>query len=615
MRQIKIDHVVIRFAGDSGDGMQLAGNRFTHEVAVAGNDFSVLPNYPAEIRAPQGTVAGVSSFQIHFADFHTFTPGDRPDVLVAMNPAALKANVPDLAPGGIIIADEDEFTDRAMAKVGYTENPLVDGSLERFQIFSLPLTKRASEAAAGFGLKRKEAARTKNFYAVGLLSWLYDRPVDITRSFIEGKFAKSDVVRDANLAAFNAGYAYGETAELFPNRYQVPAARPAPGTYRQVSGNRALAYGLMAAAAKADMPLFLGAYPITPASDILHILAAAKSQEVYTFQAEDEIAAAGAALGASFAGSLGATVTSGPGLDLKTETLGLAVMLELPMVIVDVQRGGPATGLPTKTEQSDLLAAVFGRHGEAPLPVLAAFTPSDCFDTAIEAARIAVKYRTPVILLSDGYLANGAEPWRIPSLADIPEIDPAFTTEPNGPDGQYLPYERDENLARAWAVPGADGLQHRVGGLEKALRTGNVSYDPDNHERMTDIRQAKVDMVAQDYPPLEVDDPTGDAEVLLMGWGSSHGAVQTAALFVRREGLKVATLNLKHLNPLPNDLGPILARYRRVVVAELNSGQLAWLLRAKYLVDAEPYTQVRGLPLAYRELAAKITEVIEEVRR
>jgi 2-oxoglutarate ferredoxin oxidoreductase subunit alpha len=557
----------------------------------------------------------VSSFQIHFAGFHTFTPGDRPDVLVAMNPAALKANVADLDKGGIIIADEDEFTQRALAKVGYEGNPLTDGSLDNFQLFSLPLSKRATEAATPFGLKRKDAARTKNFYAVGLLSWLFDRPVNITKEYIEGKFSKDEAVRDANLAAFTAGYNFGETAELFPNRYFIPPAHPGVGTYRQVSGNRALAYGLMAGAATAGLPLFLGAYPITPASDVLHVLATAKTQGVVSFQAEDEIAAAGAALGASFAGSLGVTVTSGPGLDLKTETIGLAIMLELPLIICDVQRGGPATGLPTKTEQSDLLAAVFGRHGEAPLPVLAALTPSDCFDTAVEAAAIAVKYRTPVIVLTDSYLANGAEPWKLPDLAAFPKIDPAFTTEPNGPDGKYLPYKRDENLARAWVVPGTDGLAHRLGGLEKAQESGNVSYDPVNHEKMSELRRDKVELVARDYAPLVVDDPDGDAKVLVLGWGSSHGAIQTAALFVRQGGKKVATLTLKHLNPLPLDLEGIIKGYDKVIVPEANLGQLSWLLRAKYLVDVQSFTQVRGEPLAYRELAHHLETIIAEVSK
>ncbi|MDR1791450.1 MAG: 2-oxoacid:acceptor oxidoreductase subunit alpha [Propionibacteriaceae bacterium] len=615
MNKINIDHVVIRLAGDSGDGMQLAGNRLTHEVALAGNEFSILPNYPAEIRAPQGTVAGVSSYQIHFADFHTFTPGDTLDVLVVMNPAALKANIGDLEDGGLLICDADEFTSRSLSKAGYASDPLTDGSLERFQLFALPLTKRTTEAAAPFGLSRKDAARTKNFYALGLLSWLYDRPVQPTRDFIEGKFADRESIRDANLAAFNAGYNFGETAELFPNRFSIPSSNPTAGTYRQISGNRAIAWGLMAAAAKAGMQLFLGAYPITPASDVLHYLAAAKSQGVLTFQAEDEIAAAGVALGASFAGCLGATVTSGPGLDLKTETLGLAVMLELPLVVVDVQRGGPSTGLPTKTEQSDLLSAIFGRHGEAPMPVIAPLTPSDCFDATYEAAEMAIKYRTPVMVLSDSYLANGAEPWRIPVLTELPAIEPHFTTAPNGPDGTYLPYLRDENLARAWALPGTDGLQHRVGGLEKGETTGNVSYTPENHEKMTHIRQQKVEKVADDYAPLKVDDPGGRAKVLVLGWGSSYGAIEAAALKLRRKGKDVATLVLRNVFPLPHDLGDILKRYEKVVIPELNLGQLNLLIRSTYLIDTISYHQMRGLPMAQSELAAFLKPIIEEVSK
>ncbi|MDR1851992.1 MAG: 2-oxoacid:acceptor oxidoreductase subunit alpha [Propionibacteriaceae bacterium] len=611
MKHITLDHVVIRFAGDSGDGMQLAGNRFTQEVAQAGNDFSVLPNYPAEIRAPQGTVAGVSSFQIHFADTETLTPGARPDVLVAMNPAALKANLADLRWRGTILADADEFTPRALKKVDYETNPLEDGSLEDYQVFSLNLTKRAQEAAEPFGLGRKDAARTKNFYALGILSWLYDRPTEPTRTFIEHKF--DGPIRDANLASFNAGYNFGETTEIFPSRYSVPRAKTKKGTYRQISGNRATAFGLMAAAAKAGMQLFLGAYPITPASDVLHFLSAAKSQGVLTFQAEDEIAAAGAALGASFGGALGATVSSGPGVDLKTETIGLGVMLELPLVVVDVQRGGPSTGLPTKTEQSDLLSAIFGRHGEAPVPVLAALTPSDCFATALEAARIAVKYRTPVIMLTDSYLANGSEPWLIPNLADIEPIDPKFATAPNGPNGEFLPYKRDENLARAWALPGTEGLQHRVGGLEKADGTGNVNYTPANHDQMTRTRQAKIERIALDYKPLKVDDPSGKAKVLVLGWGSTDGTIKSEADSIRAQGYDIATFTLKHLNPLPNDLGDLLKRYEKIIVPELNLGQLAFLIRGKYLIDVESFTQVSGVPLKQGELAKRLIELCEEV--
>ncbi|MCW5952367.1 MAG: 2-oxoacid:acceptor oxidoreductase subunit alpha, partial [Propionibacteriaceae bacterium] len=491
-----LDHVVIRFAGDSGDGMQLTGNRFTHETAVAGNDFSTLPNFPAEIRAPQGTVAGVSSFQLHFADFDIRTPGDAPNVLVAMNPAALRANIGELAKGGIIIADSSDFTARNLAKVGYHSDPLTDGSLDDYQVYAFDLTGQTIAAVAELGLGRKDAVRTRNMYALGLLNWMYSRPVEPTLEFLAHKFAQNPSVRDANIAAVKAGHAFGETAELFATRYQIAPAPAPSGTYRQISGNRAMAYGLMAGAAKAGMPMFLGAYPITPASDVLHILAGAKQHGVTTFQAEDEIAAIGAALGASFAGSLGVTVTSGPGMALKSETIGLAVMLELPLVIVDVQRAGPSTGMPTKTEQADLTQALFGRHGEAPLPVIAAATPSDCFDAAYEAVRIAVEYRTPVIVLSDGYLANGAEPWPIPELADLPAIDPAFATEPNGPEGRFLPYARDAKLARAWAVPGTPGLEHRVGGLEKADGTGAISYDPANHERMVGLRAAKVAGIA-----------------------------------------------------------------------------------------------------------------------
>ncbi|MGC3956362.1 MAG: 2-oxoacid:acceptor oxidoreductase subunit alpha [Propionicimonas sp.] len=607
-----LDHVVIRFAGDSGDGMQLTGNRFTHETAVAGNDFSTLPNFPAEIRAPQGTVAGVSSFQLHFADFDIRTPGDSPNVLVAMNPAALRANLAELTRGGIIIADSADFTARNLAKVGYASDPLTDGSLDDYQVYAFDLTGQTIAAVAELGLGRKDAVRTRNMYALGLLNWMYSRPVEPTLDFLAAKFAGNPPVRDANIAAVKAGFAFGETAELFATRYQIAPAPVPPGTYRQISGNRALAYGLMAGAAKAGLPLFLGAYPITPASDVLHILAGAKQHGVTTFQAEDEIAAIGAALGASFAGSLGVTVTSGPGMALKAETIGLAVMLELPLVIVDVQRAGPSTGMPTKTEQADLTQALYGRHGEAPLPVIAAATPSDCFDAAYSAARIAVTYRTPVIVLSDGYLANGAEPWQLPDLAALPGIDPAFATEPNGPDGKYLPYARDAKLARSWALPGTPGLEHRVGGLEKADGTGAISYDPANHERMIGLRAAKIAGIADDLPPAEVDDPTGDARLLVVGWGSTYGPITAAARRVRNHGRAVATVHLKQLNPLPSGLGELLRRYDRVIVPEMNLGQLAMLLRATYLVDAQSYSRVRGLPISVAELAADLETIIDE---
>lgn len=606
-----VDHVVIRFAGDSGDGMQLTGDRFTHDTAVAGNDFSTLPNFPAEIRAPAGTVAGVSSFQLHFADFDIRTPGDRPDVLVAMNPAALKANLGDLPRGGLIIADTADFTPRNLAKVGYAADPLTDGSLAGYQVHALDLSGQATAAVAALGLGRKEAARTKNMYALGLLEWLYGQPTEGTIAFLEQKFAKVPPIRDANIAAFKAGYAFGETTEVFANRYKVAPAPVPRGTYRQISGNRALAYGLMAGAAKAGLQLFLGAYPITPASDVLHHLAAAKAAGVFTFQAEDEIAAVGAALGASFAGQLGVTTTSGPGLALKMETIGLAVMLELPLVICDIQRAGPATGMPTKTEQADLTQALFGRHGEAPLPVIAPQSPGDCFSAAYEAVKLAVDYRTPVILLSDGYLANGAEPWQVPDLASLPPIDPAFATEPNRPDGEFWPYLRDDKLARAWAVPGTPGLEHRIGGIEKADGTGAVSYDPANHEFMVQLRQQKVDGVVSVVPDVVVDDPSGQARILVLGWGSTYGPISAAARRVRSSGRNVATAHIRHLNPLPANLGEVLRRYQRVLVPEMNLGQLAMVLRAKYLVDVQPYSRVRGLPISLSELAADLIELID----
>jgi len=605
-----VDRVVIRFAGDSGDGMQLTGDRFTSDTAQLGNDFSTLPNFPAEIRAPAGTVAGVSSFQVHFADFDIRTPGDRPDVLVVMNPAALKANLADLPRGAVILADTADFSTRNLAKVGYTSNPLEDGTLDGYELHALDLTGLAVAAVAPFGLGRKDSARTKNMYALGLLTWLYSRGEQGTLDFLARKFAAKPEIRDANIAAFKAGHAFGETTEVFTARYQIaPAPMPA-GTYRQITGNTALAYGLMAGAAKAGLQLFLGAYPITPASDVLHILSRTKDHGVVTFQAEDEIAAVGAALGASYAGALGVTSTSGPGMALKMETISLAVMLELPLVICDVQRAGPATGMPTKTEQADLHQAIFGRHGEAPLPVIAPQSPGDCFDAAVEATRIALTYRTPVILLSDGYLANGAEPWAVPDLADLPDIDPGYITEPPT-DGPFLPYSRDEKLARPLAVPGTPGLEHRIGGIEKAAGTGNVSYDPDNHEHMVRLRQAKVDGIAAELAPLRVDDPGGRARVLVVGWGSTYGPISAAARRVRLSGRPVATLHLRHLNPLPSDLGGILHSYDRVIVPEMNLGQLAMILRARYLVDCESYSRVRGLPISLSELAEDLISIID----
>ena len=611
----QLGSVVIRFAGDSGDGMQLTGDRFTSETATFGNDLSTLPNFPAEIRAPAGTLPGVSSFQLHFADHDIVTPGDEPDVLVAMNPAALKANLDDLRPGAAIIVDTAEFTARNLARVGWATSPLDSGALDGFRVHPVDLTGLTVEAVKEYGLGRKEAARAKNMFALGLLSWMYSRPTEGTLRFLESKFAKRPELREANLAAFRAGWNYGETTESFGVSYEV---RPAPvpvGTYRSISGNMALSYGLVAASRQAGLPLFLGAYPITPASDILHELSRHKRFGVRTFQAEDEIAAIGAALGASYGGLLGVTATSGPGVALKSETIGLAVSLELPLVIVDVQRGGPSTGLPTKTEQADLLMAMYGRNGEAPVPIVAAASPADCFDAALEAARIALKYRTPVFLLSDGYLANGSEPWRIPSLDTLPDLSVDFATEPNRPDGSFWPYQRDlKTLARPWAIPGTPGLEHRVGGIEKANGSGAISYDPANHDLMVRTRQAKVDGIARDVPPLHVDDPGADAgepaRVLVLGWGSTYGPVGAAVRRVRAGGGRVAHAHLRHLNPFPGNTGDVLRRYDNVLVPEMNLGQLALLVRAKYLVDAIGYNKVRGLPFRAEELADAIEEMI-----
>ena len=610
----RLDRVVIRFAGDSGDGMQLTGDRFTSETASFGNDLSTLPNFPAEIRAPAGTLPGVSSFQLHFADHDIMTPGDAPDVLVAMNPAALRANQTDLPAGATVIVNTDEFSTRAVAKAGYAANPLEDGSLDQYQVQAVPLTSTTVRALAEFDISKKDAERAKNMFALGLLSWMYNRPTEHTISFLQEKFARKPEIAAANVAAFRAGYNYGDTTEAFAVSYEVKPAPLPPGTYRNISGNPALAYGLITASQRAGLPLFLGAYPITPASDILHELAKHKRFGVRTFQAEDEIAGIGAAVGASFGGALGVTTSSGPGISLKSETIGLAVSLELPLVICDIQRGGPSTGLPTKTEQSDLLQALFGRNGEAPVPVVAAKSPSDCFFTAIEAVRIALTYRTPVVLLSDGYLANGSEPWQVPSVPELPDLRVDFARTPNGPNGEFLPYLRDpETLARPWALPGTAGLEHRIGGIEKADKTGSISYDPDNHDFMVRTRQAKVDGIARSLPPLEVDDPTGDAKVLVVGWGSTYGPIGAACRRVRRVGLPVAQVHLRHLNPLPSDLGEILHQYERVVVPEMNLGQLAMLLRARYLVDVIGYNQVRGLPFRAAELAEVFKGVITGV--
>jgi 2-oxoglutarate ferredoxin oxidoreductase subunit alpha len=618
----QLDRVIIRFAGDSGDGMQLTGDRFTTETASFGNDLSTLPDFPAEIRAPAGTLPGVSAFQLHFADHDIMTPGDRPDVLVAMNPAALKANIGDLARGADIIVNTDEFTKRNLTKVGYEANPLDDGSLEPYTVHAVGLTSMTVEALKGIDITKKDAERAKNMFALGLLSWLYNRPTEGTVTFLKAKFARMPEILQANLVAFQAGWSFGETTEDFAVSYEIkPAPLPA-GRYRNISGNLALSYGLVAASRLTGLPLFLGSYPITPASDILHELSKHKRFGVRTFQAEDEIAAVGAALGASYGGSLAVTSTSGPGLALKAETIGLGVSLELPLIVVDVQRAGPSTGMPTKTEQADLLQAMFGRNGEAPVPIVAPRSPADCFDTAIEAARIATTYRVPVILLSDGYLANGSEPWRIPDVEDLPDLHVRFATETNAEeDGRavFHPYVRDpETLARPWAVPGTPGLEHRIGGIEKADGTGNISYDPANHDFMVRTRQAKVEAVAATIPPLEVEDPTGQARVLVLGWGSTYGPIGAACRLVRATGAHVAQTHLRHLNPFPNDLGDVLRRYDRVLIPEMNlgygfGGQLAMLVRAKYLVDAIGYHQVRGLPFKAEELAGVITTCIDDV--
>jgi 2-oxoglutarate/2-oxoacid ferredoxin oxidoreductase subunit alpha len=616
------DRVIIRFAGDSGDGMQLAGDRFTQETASFGNDLSTLPNFPAEIRAPAGTLPGVSSFQVHFADHDILTPGDAPDVLVAMNPAALKANIGDLPRGADIIANTDEFTKRNLTKVGYAENPLEDGSLSAYQLHALPITSVTVKALESFDVSRKEAERAKNMFALGLLSWLYNRPVESTIKFLESKFATKPVIMQANKAAFQAGWNYGETTEAFSVQYEVKPATLAPGTYRNITGNAALSYGLVAASRRSGLPLFLGSYPITPASDILHELSKHKRFGVRTFQAEDEIGGVGAALGAAFGGALGVTTTSGPGMCLKAETIGLAASVELPLVVCDIQRAGPSTGMPTKTEQADLLMALYGRNGESPVAVVAPATPADCFDIAIEAVRIAVKYRTPVIILSDGYLANGSEPWRIPEVADLPKLRDEFSfASPGewrgaGDDGaiEFLPFQRDpRTLARPWAIPGTPGLEHRIGGIEKADVSGTISYDPDNHDRMVRLRQAKIDGIAADIGALEVDDPDGEARVLVLGWGSTFGSIGAAVRRVRLAGGSVAQAHLRHLSPFPANLGDVLRGYDKVLVPEINLGHLALILRGRFLTDVISYNRVRGLPFRAAELASVIQEVIANV--
>ena len=611
-----IDRVIIRFAGDSGDGMQLTGDRFTSASALFGNDLATLPDFPAEIRAPAGTIAGVSAFQVHISDHDITTPGDAPHVLVAMNPAALRSDLHRLEPSGSVIVNTDAFTERNITKAGYATDPLHDGTLDGYKVYEVPMTDLTKKAVEHLGVKPRDAERSKNFFALGLVSWMYTRPADPTIEWIRTKFAKTPQVVEANIAAFKAGHAFGETAELFDHAYQVKPAEHAPGTYTNITGNVALAWGLVAASQLADMPLFLGSYPITPASDILHELSKHKNFGVRTMQAEDEIAGVGAALGAAFGGHLAITTTSGPGVALKGETIGLAVSLELPLVVVDIQRGGPSTGLPTKTEASDLLMALYGRHGESPMPIVAASTPAGCFADAIEACRIALKYRTPVFLLSDGYLANGAEPWQLPDVDSLPDISTTFETEPNGTnpagDPAHHPYVRDpETLARAWALPGTPGLEHRVGGLEKADGTGNVSYDPANHERMTHLRQAKIDAIAHDIPPAVVEGDE-DADLVVIGWGSTWGAISGGIDRVRARGRRVARIHLRHLNPLPPNLGELLAGFDRFLVPEMNLGQLSKVLRAEFLVDAKTVSKVRGLPFTAAEIEVAILDALPD---
>jgi 2-oxoglutarate ferredoxin oxidoreductase subunit alpha len=603
----EVDRVVIRFAGDSGDGMQLTGDRFTSVSAFFGNDLATMPDFPAEIRAPAGTIAGVSAFQIHFSDHDILTPGDQPGVLVAMNPAALKANIKDLAPGGMLIVNSDAFDDRNLEKVGYSSNPLDDGSLSGYQVCRIPMTMMTVEAVKDSGVSKKEAERSKNMFALGVISWMYGRPLEPSIGWLEKKFAKKPHIAQGNVAALKAGHAFGETAEL--GAFEVKPATLAPGRYRRVTGNQALAFGLIAASVQSKLPLFLGSYPITPASDILHELSRHKNFGVRTVQAEDEIAACSMSIGAAFSGHIGVTTTSGPGLDLKSEALGLALSLELPLIVIDIQRGGPSTGLPTKTEQSDLLQAMYGRHGESPVPIVASYSPPSCFWASLEAARIALKYMTPVILLSDGYLANGAEPWRIPAVEKLPDISVRFAAQPNfGED--FWPFLRDDvTLARPWAIPGTPGLEHRIGGIEKADGTGNISYDPENHQLMTLLRAAKIKAIEEDIDPLEWDGDD-DAKVLVLGWGSSYGAIGAACRRMRASGKKIARAHLKHLNPFPKNTGEVLRRFDTVVIPEMNMGQLSRMIRAEFLIDTISINKVKGLPFVMAELEDTLMELV-----
>lgn len=595
----------IRFAGDSGDGMQIAGSRFTDTSAFFGNDLSTFPDFPAEIRAPAGTLFGVSGFQIQFASQDVFTPGDEPDVLIAMNPAALKVNLKDLKPSGTIIANEDAFIEKNLHLAGYESNPLEDGTLTAYKLIKVPITKATNNAVKELGLTAKDANRCKNFYALGLTYWLYDRPLDVTMHWLEDKFKKKPVIADANIRALKAGYYFGETAEIFTTRYKVKPANLPKGIYKNITGNHATALGILAASLKSGLPLFLGTYPITPASDILHDLSSYKNFGVKTFQAEDEIAAICAAIGASFGGSLAFTSTSGPGMALKSEAIGLAVMTELPLVIADIQRGGPSTGLPTKTEQADLFQAILGRNGECPVPVVAASSPADCFMMIFEAARLACKFMTPVIFLSDGYIANGAEPWRIPHESELPVIEGEYWTKKEG----FHPYQRDEFLARPWVKPGTPGLEHRIGGLEKQHITGNVSYDPQNHEYMVKLRAEKVKNIENHIPLAEVEGDK-EGELLIVGWGSTYGSITTARERLLAKGYNVSRLHLKYLNPFPKNLGEVLSKFNKVLIPELNLGQLRKIIRAEFLVDAIGMNKVQGLPFKASEIEKKVIEVL-----
>jgi 2-oxoglutarate ferredoxin oxidoreductase subunit alpha len=603
----RLDDVVIRFAGDSGDGMQLTGTQFTNTSALVGNDLSTLPDFPAEIRAPAGTLPGVSAFQVRIADYDIHTPGDSPDVLVAMNPAALKKELRDLKPNGVIIVNTDEFNDRNLARAGIASNPLEDGSLEGYRVFKVELSTLTRRTLEGSGLDTKSVDRSKNMFALGMVYWLFSRPLDNTVEYLNRQFAKKPHLAEANIKVLKAGWNYCDITELFHTRYEVPSAVMAPGLYRNITGNTALALGLIAASRRSGLPLFLGAYPITPASDVLHELSSYKSFGVTTFQAEDEIAAICAAIGASFGGALAVTTSSGPGIALKAEAMNLAVMTELPLLVCDIQRGGPSTGLPTKTEQADLLQVMFGRNGESPIPIIAASSPKDCFATAMEACRIALKYMVPVVFLSDGYIANGSEPWKLPEVTDLPDLRVEFRTDPEG----FKPYLRnEETLARPWAIPGTPGLEHRIGGIEKENVTGNVSYDPSNHELMVRLRAEKVARIANDIPNLEVfGEPEG--ELLVLGWGSTEGAITGAVNHVRKMGLKVSRAHLRHLNPFPRNLGEVLASFRQVLVPEMNLGQLAMLLRARYLKDIQTLSKVQGRPFARHEIHERIEQILE----